>query len=389
MRKRVLLIVVLLVSVTVVFAGIFIWNEINPRKNITVTVQTMTDSVNAVGYIVKNEALVDLSGGSYVRLYCEEGEKVASGSHIATVYDNETDGEILAKIDDINDRLSGLDNDYTELTVRDMGKIEQFIDLYSENYFDAAKKGDISESSLARDNIVRLMNIRYSGTNTNESEEKKLNKEKEALESKLSAGRETKKAPMGGIFTVGTDGYEGLVTFEKAQNITVTEFDDIMENEVSKKDKQCKIVDNYNWLLMSKVPTDYAAKTKVSAKAEIVTDTGERIDGNIVHISEPDNGFCIVTISSDKDFSRIGDMRKIDVTLTFNRFTGYIVPTEAIHIYDGKEGVFVKKGNSLIFKAAEIIHRNSNHTVINPSGSTEIKNYDVVVVEGDLSEFYD
>ncbi len=388
MRKLVLPLVLLIIAATVIFAGVYIWREVNPRKNMTVTVQTMTDSVSTIAYIVKNEAVVDLSGGEYVRYYCEEGDRVASNSRIAMVYDAGEDGRILEEIDALNEKISLFDNGYANLSLRDAGKIEKFIDSYSEEYFEAVKGGRISEARLAKENIVNLMNIKHSGTNLSESEERKLKKEKEALETKLSSGRSPVKSPIGGVFSADIDGYEGLVSFDKAKSITVSEFDSVMEKEISQEGKKCKVVDNYNWLLMCKVPTDYGAKTQVGKKTEIVTDSGEHIDGTVVYISEPDNGNCIITISSNKDFSSIGNVRKAEVTVTFNKYTGYIIPSEAVHIYQDKEGVFVKSGNKLKFKETEIIYRNSNHTVIKPSEKTELKTYDVVVVEGDLSEFY-
>ena len=169
----------------------------------------------------------------------------------------------------------------------------------------------------------------------------------------------------------------------------MSEFDSLMQKEISVSKNKCKIVDNYNWLLMCTVPEEL--KTEVGNKVKIATDYGKNISGDVVYISASDNGRRVVTISSDEDFSDIESERKINVTITFNEYKGYIIPVEAVHIYQNEEGVFIKNENKIEFRKAERIadYEGSEYVVINPSGNTELKTYDVVVVEGDLSEFYD
>ena len=213
MRKLVLIAVALIITVTAIFTGVYIWRDINPKKNITVTMQTVTDSVNTVAYIVKKEAVVDLSAGEYVRYYCEDGERVASNSRIAMVYDNASDGNLLAEIEAVEEKIALYDSEYLNLTMRDAGKIESFIETYLKEYFDAVNSGNISDAYVAKENIINLMNIKHSGTNSGETEIRKLEKEKEKLEASLSSGRETVDSPIGGIFYGSVDGHEGEIDF--------------------------------------------------------------------------------------------------------------------------------------------------------------------------------
>ena len=109
---------------------------------------------------------------------------------------------------------------------------------------------------------------------------------------------------------------------------------------------------------------------------------------SVEYISNPEEGECIITISSDRDFFNIGSVIKLNVNIVFNRYKGYVIPSEAFHMYKDEYGVFVESGNRLSFKETEVIYSDEEQTVVKPSGRTELKLYDNVLVEGDLSEFY-
>lgn len=388
MKRNVLLGVLLILIITVIFAGSYLYLDRKSGKRVIATVQTLTDSVEATGYIVKNESVINLSGGNFVRFYADEGMKVSGKSYIASVYDNESDGNILAEIDAINEKIKGLSDEYVNLTMNDIIKIENYIDRDVDEYHTAIYEGDLAKSSLIKGRLETLFNIKHSGKNNSVITEEELIKERKALEAKLSSEKHDIASTMGGIFSKTTDGLEGVVDFERALSMSVSEFDELMEKETEGNKDECKIVDNYNWLLMCKVPSDYALVTAIGKGVEMTTDKGEIISGTVEYISNPEEGECIITISSDRDFFNIGSVRKLNVNIVFNRYKGYVIPSEAFHMYKDEYGVFVESGNRLSFKETEIIYSDEEQTVVKPSGRTELKLYDNVLVEGDLSEFY-
>lgn len=389
MKRKVLLGVAIMILVTIIFACTYLYVNLGSDKYVTVTVHTLADSETVTGYIVKNEAVIDLSGGNFVRFYYDEGNRVPSKSYVASVYDRESDGNILAEIDAIDEKIENLSDEYVNLTMKDVLKIESYIDEDIDAYFDAVYKGDAAESSVKAGRLNGLFNIKHSGKSSSENAEKELLKERTALEARLSAAKYDIKTPMGGIFVSETDGFEGAADFEKAMRITVGEFDELMNMKPEVKDSTCKVVDNYRWLFMCKLSSDYASLSAVGRKVEMITDMGENISGTVEYISQPENGECIMTISSDRDFSGIGRKRTAEAALTFNKYTGYVIPTEAFHMYENKYGVFVEAGNRLKFKETEILYSDEENTVVKTSGRTELKLYDNVLVEGDLSELYD
>ncbi len=388
MRNKIALSVILIGLGTLIFLLTYAFLNLGDRKNVIVTVQTVSESFETGGYIVKDEKVIDLSGGTFVRFYAKEGDRVSGGSLVASVYDKETDGNILSEIYAIDEKLKNLKDEYVSLTRNDVVKIESYIDEDIDSLAKANYEGNLSESCLLGSRLNTLFGIKHSGKSNDKAEEKELIKERTALEAKLSSAKYDIRATDSGIFASGTDGYEGVVDFEKASGITVLEFDELISKGTLNNLKQCKIVDNYSWQIMCKIPSDYMVKAAVGKSVKMITEAGEEIKGQIKYISSPHEGFCIVTISSDRDFTGIGSARFMNVKIVFSEYSGYVIPSKAFHLYENKYGVFVDKGNSLVFKETEVIYSDEEYSVVNPNGKTELKLYDNVLIEGDLSEFY-
>lgn len=388
MKNKVVLSILAIFLGTLILVGSFVFLNYNSDKNVIVTVKTVSESFETTGYLVKNETVIDLSGGAFVRFYVDEGERISARSNIASVYDSESDGNILSEIYTIDEKIKSLRDEYVSLTRNDVVKIETYIDsdidsLQSQNY-----NGNLSESLLIGGRLNTLFNIKHSGKAGGDDEEKALMKERAALEARLSSAKYDIKADDSGIFVGKTDGYEGIVDFSRAKEISVSEFDALTNQKQEENTKQCKIVDNYSWLIMCKVPSDYMVKANVGKKVKMITDSGEDISGRIEYISVPEDGECVLTLSSDRDFSGIGRERFVELKIVFSEYSGYVIPSKAFHLYENKYGVFVERGNSLVFKETEVIYSDEEYAVVNPGGRTEVKLYDNVLIEGDLSEFY-
>ena len=174
MKRKVFFSIVIMILVTVIFAGTYLYINLESDKYVTVTVQTLTDSETVEGYIVKNESVIDLSGGEFVRFYCDEGDKVSAKSLVASVYNNESDGNLLAEIDAIDEKIENLSNEYVSLTMNDMLKIEGYIDGDTDEYFDAVYQGKISEANLITERLDTLFSIKHSEKSNNANTEKEL-----------------------------------------------------------------------------------------------------------------------------------------------------------------------------------------------------------------------
>ena len=81
--------------------------------------------------------------------------------------------------------------------------------------------------------------------------------------------------------------------------------------------------------------------------------------------------------------------RYFKIKIIFESYKGFVIPTKAFHIYNGEYGVFVRKNSKKIFKKTEVIYSDDEYSVVSKSSETELKLYDAVITDGDLSEYYD
>lgn len=388
MRKVIAALLAVILLFTVVFAVYYIKTGAGAGKTVTAVETTYEKSAETEGFILKNEKVIDISGGEFARFYYKNGEKVSGNSKIVSLYNSESDGALLSEIEKIDDRIKSLGSDYVNLTANDVIKVENYIDSDIDKLTDTMAKGDVAGETLLRDRLTALFNIKHTNSAPENDDEEALTREKQALEGKLSSAKNDIFAPMGGIFSEKADGFEDALSLEEAMQITVSGVDELLSLKEKETAKSVKIIDNYKWYIVCKVPAKAASGKETGDRVKIGMPDGTEVSGTIEHIA-PDSEYAALLLSSDKDFASLSDSRKVKIKVIFDRYKGFVIPTRALHIYDGEYGVFVKKNSKKLFKKAEVIYSDDVYSVVAKSSGTEIKLYDAVITDGDLSEYYD
>ncbi len=388
-RKVIAATAFILVFLTVILAGGYLHREFGTRKKLIIAMKTVEDSVEAEGFLVKKETIVDLSDGNFIRYYCKSGDRVFGGEKIASIYNEASDGNVLTEIQVLEDKIEALQGDYVSLTPNDILKIETYIGDDIKKLGNAAKGGNVHEAALIKGRLGTLFKIKHSNGIEAEETREKLEAQKRALEETLSPSKKDVFAPSSGVFSEKTDGFEALFSDMPPSGWSATAFDSFMERNEEEDSSRCKIVDNYQWYYVCRVDASALAAHPLGSAVTMMPAGGEAIDGTIRDISEGVNGTCIVTIVSDRDFSGLESKRKMTVRLIFGAHSGYVIPRKAFHLYQGEYGVFIERGNRLAFRKANIIYEDEDNAVVSPGEGTELKLYDTVVVEGDFSEYYD
>lgn len=388
-RKVIVCILCVIALLTAVLAGYYIKYGSGKNGTVTAVVKTFEKSDETEGYIVKNERVINLDGGNFARYYFKNGEKVAAGSKIVSLYNNEEDGALIAEIEKIDERIKNLDGEYVNLTANDVIKVENYIDEDIDRLEKTYLKGDAASAALIKDRLVALFNIKHSNQAPAEDDKKALEQEKTALETKLSSAKNDILSPTAGIFSDKTDGFENILTFDNILNITREKFDEILKEKGTENSRACKIIDNYKWYIVCKVKSAVLSDKNTGDTVSVIMSDGETLNGKIEHIVPCEGAESIVVLSSDREYSGLSDVRKTEIKIVFDSYTGFVLPTKAFHFYDGEYGVFVKQNSRTVFKKTEVIYSDDEYTVVSKGGKTELKLYDTVITDGDLDEYYD
>lgn len=389
MKRIIAAVLCFILFFTVIFASVYIKRTLGAGKTVTAVVKDFEKSAETEAYVVKNETEIDLSGGSFSRFYYKNGERVSGGAKVISIYNSESDGALISEIEKLDERIKQLGSDYVNLTANDVIKVENYIDADIDKLQDVMLSGDAAEQTLLKDRLTALFNIKHTNEAPANDDKDALNAEKALLEAKLSTAKNDITAPVGGIFCDKTDGYEGLVSEEKAKSMTVSEFDEMMKAEPGENKNACKIIDNYKWYVVCKVKSSVVNEKKTGDVVSMITEDGEKLKAIIEYISDEEGAYRVVTLSSDRDYALLQDARKIKVKIIFDSFTGFVLPSKAFHAYEGEYGVFVKKNSKKIFKATDVLYSDDEYTVVGKSDKTELKLYDTVITDGDFSEYYD
>ena len=326
LKKKVFSIVAIVIALTILSGIVYAIVEFASGKTMTATVRTLEESYETMGLIIKNEKVIDISGDEFIRYYFATGDKVYKNAKIVSLYGSEEDGNIISEIERIEKKIENLSDEYVNLTAKDTLKLENYISEDIENLGSANKKSDLTEAKKIKDRLTTLFNIKNQGESDVKATEKELLNEKTTLEARLSRSKRDITSPMSGIFSTSTDGFEEKISIESAKNLTVSGFDSLMDESVIKKSNTCKIVDNYSWQIALKVPSDYVVNKSAGQGVILVTDDKVEIEGKIEYISQAEDGYVILLVSSDKDFSGIGTERKMNVKIIFfKRIVRYVI----------------------------------------------------------------
>lgn len=184
------------------------------------------------------------------------------------------------------------------------------------------------------------------------------------------------KSTMQGKVVFYIDGYENKFTRDNIKNIQFSDFDKIKNQE---NRKGIKILDNSLWTLCIVANKD-SLKTIKKGKEVIIEINNNRYEANVKDVFiKNENIFLVLTTKYDlPEFNR---QRFFEGFIINAKYYGYILPRDSVVEYNGKQGVFIKKGDYAYFRPIKISHmdykicvtedeilKERDEIIINPKG---------------------
>ena len=111
----------------------------------------------------------------------------------------------------------------------------------------------------------------------------------------------------------------------------------------------------------------------------------------IRHISEPENGKCVLWLSCDEYMAQTTLLRQQNATLLLREYEGLRLPDKALRVNEeGKTGVYCVIGARARYKGVAVVYHGDGYVLVTPTdtGSTEmLRQGDQVIVT--TAELYD
>ncbi len=381
---------------------------------------SVEDTIDTLGFVVRNEKIIDETGSGVTDYVLDNGDKVNNGGVIARFYNSTQDTANMQEIERINSEIAELEkldkaaaNLTTNVESIDNQINNELIKLMHElnkaNYISARHNRSllyyINERQLVTGEL-RDLNKRIS----------KLKKRRAELQNNSSGSIDAVYAPVSGYFINHIDGFESIVNYDEITKVYPEDFDKIKNKRGESGNKLGKIVENTNWYILCKVSAEQALKITESGKKYFNLYIPFAVSGSLpVELYSVNqlnkNGPAVIVLRCNRINSETTNIRTETVQLAVTEYSGLRISKRALHdatltkkvenedgsiseVSQTLQGVYVQYGNELIFKQVVITYSGTDYVICNPkpdenllfNGET-VELYDKIIVEG--TDLYD
>ena len=410
------IIMLLLLAAVAVCLGAAAWRSFrDPFTTVVSYSYTVDDSLEATGFLARQEQVLTNTGG-VVELLPQEGEKVAKGGTVALVYQDASGLERREQLQQLEmdkeqleyalERTGAGGGDASQLT-------DQVLDAIAELRAAVAGRDltDLERQSMDLKSLVYKREYAYGGTGEESADAiqaalDEVDSQISSLSSQAAQSTQSITASQSGIFSGYVDGYESLLTPEVLETVTPAQLDDLA-GQASEEDQTAvgKLITDSTWYFACALPQEDAERLVEgrSVTVRFSRDWSGEVDMTVERVGEPEDGRCAVVLSTDRYLSETTLLRRQTVELVFQSVTGVRVPKQALRVAgqtvtdeeNGEEstvqvtGVYTLVGEQVEFKPVTVLEQGDTFVLVEAAGSgrAALQPGDVVVVAAE--DLYD
>lgn len=360
-------------------------------ETVTATKITINDSMQATGWIFRDEIIVSENETQTSKHVVNNGERVQQGAPLAIVYADEQALNISKQLESINSRITWLDsalisaNDSTEDT-----KLDQSLVLAFQQMSEQIKLASCSSISSIADS-VRTLSLRRNaaGFDANEiaNEKNSLLSQKTSLSNELSGKCTEIAAPVSGYFSEIIDGYEGVLSIHALEDLSIQKYQDLIKTPSNENENSLgKVMQGFNWYLAAELPTESVQELKIGQDMKVNFTLASIEAPVVIHdiIKEKDSETAILVLEGSEYNGDLLSIRSQPVELIVNTYSGLQIPKEAARMQDSDLGVLILSGSVPRFKKITPIYETDTFYVVKQSATDvdSVVAQDKIIVKG-------
>lgn len=406
--------VVMMVVAIFSYLGFQVYNiSFNKIKTEIVQKTTMMNSIETVGYIVRDEEQISTDTEGILNFILTDGEKVEKGGIVAEVYKSEEDILINRKLKDLDTKIQKLSSLLNPAKIVSMSpslldkQIHKDMSVILKNM----NSGEYKKVFKNKNKLLYLINQRQLIVGkVHDFSEKidSLNEEREKLTKLSSKSINNITTNRSGYFVSHSDGMEKSFNYKDVLKVDSSKVNELIGTSIDGNAiKSAKLVNNAKWYILSNVKASNAEGLTQGqcVNVHIPHAGAENIEAKIVAINSANvENEVAVVLECNYINKNILSLRKEPIVINIETYDGIRVDKRSIHeklitfkVQDecGKEtekekrvkGVYVVCGKQLIFKEVKVLHSGKNYVICSlDSDDTYSKStvevYDEIVVEG-------
>lgn len=356
---------------------------------------------SAVGYVFRDQTVINASESGYV--YCEvpENERVKAGETVISLYKTELDPRADSVLGALEEKIEKLSENRIKESVygSDSERIEQSIAEEIRKLHSYVREGSINmtaEQHTRINELIEKKRIANGETERTESDDEleSLKAQRDSIIKENNVEKTAVSAPAAGAFTARVDGMEELLSLEHLENIDRAYLKELDKAKAELKNGSYaeagepigKIVNNFTWSVAAIADKSDIEFMNEGQELEIrFVDSGaETVKAVVSKITDMDSDSAVIVVSSNRYTDTVYSTSKAELEFIKHSYSGLKIPSESIRIVDDQKGVFVIRNDEARFVPVKIRYSNADWAIVaeETEGTNRLKLYDELIIEG-------
>lgn len=317
----------------------------------------VSDVLQAQGFILRNETVIDESYSGVLSYRVADGSRVSRGGVIADIFSNEGDAASQRELDQLDQEIENLQslsqtaNFYVAnpsmLGDQIYSALEGISQLVNENDFSGlnTQKGELQNALIRRQLIT--------GEESAEDYSQRISQlqsQRDTLASQTGSATGSILAPEAGYFISTVDGLENVMDISQVESITVAQAEELLEQQPSSTDAVGKICQDFNWYAVCVFDEDDMVRFEgvEDMYLDIPFASTEQIPAKVLaRNSDGESGKTAVVFQCSTMDADIAAVRNEAIQVTVNTYSGVLVNERAIRFADVEYTTTDEAGNTV------------------------------------------
>ena len=361
-------------------------------KTQTAPVSTVYDKASSEALFIRDESVVEKAATGVTVPCFEDGDKINVKGNVAMQFSSSKAAANYSKYTDLTNQIKY----YQTLEAQTVGQsanletINEDIEQKVINYADGLCRNKIGDTAQELDSVLVRRQL-IIGEDVDLLSIIENLRDKRNSYSSFSKPDKYIKTDESGVFSNYTDGYENIIDFDKAEETSVKEFKSALSAVDKSKDvadNVGKLVTSYTWYVQTLVSTDTVKNLENGDYVNIVLkdDSSKEFKAEIVSGADVSLGQkeTLLVLKLNEMDADIAKLRKAEIEIRRNKYEGIKIPSEALHVVDGKKGVYVLIASQIKFREVNIIYSDDDYVLAeyDESNTNSIHLYDKIITQG-------
>ena len=360
-NQNVLVVCIALLIILIVYAVVAVVNFFKqPAKTVLIKNGELINYEEVVGYVIRNEEIIDTSEyDGVIKTEVEDMTRVSKGAEIIS-YVSKLENQILEQINELDNKIENAINSQQTIYKKKKKSIDAEIEvLIYNNVRENNNLTLINEYKKNLNNQIQKKAKIVGELSPSGSELKELIEERASYEAILNDSEKTLTAPNAGLVSYRVDNYENILTYDSFSELTSDYLDNLkigLNQVVPIDSNKVKIIDNFECYIA--VPMESKEASEVTLNSTVYlrfANTGDELISSTIEYISKEEGKTLIIFKIKTNVEELSKYRKIGLDVVWWRSTGLKVNKDVISYTSVPVNTNADSGEQIMSNSGEVI----------------------------------